>query len=120
MAINALIDFGTDFADLLDDWTGTRAGVGSDNTEGVYVPGTPTPLSFKATPPQPINQNEVVMDEGGEFIRSAEKAYTPDDVRNNDIVTYDGVKMFRVLEDGDRLPLGGHKKIYLVKVQNDN
>lgn len=116
----SLIDFAVDFAELLEPWTGARAGAGADNAEGVYVPGADVPLSFMATPPQPINQNDVVMDEGGEFIRSAEKTYTPDDVRNNDIVTYDGVKMFRALQNDDRTPLGSYKKVYLVKVQNDN
>lgn len=119
MAINALIDFGTDFADLLDDWTGTRAGVGADNAEGVYVPGASTPLSFKATPPQPINQNDLVIDEGGEFRRSIVKTYTPATLLINDRVTYVGT-LYEVHQIDERQPLGTYQKVYLVKVQNDN
>ena len=115
----SIIDFGTDFAEILESWTGTRAGVGADNTEGVYVPGTPVALSFKATPPQPINQNDLVIDEGGEFRRSIVKTYTPATLLINDRVTYGGT-LYEVHQIDERQPLGTYQKVYLVKVQNDN
>lgn len=116
---NPLIDFGADFADLLESWTGARAGAGSDNAEGVYVPGVDVPLSFLATPPQPINQNDLVMEEGGEFRRSIVKTYTPEALQINDRVTYGGVT-YEVHQIDERQPLGSYQKAYLVKVQNDN
>jgi hypothetical protein len=114
-----LIDFATDFADLLENWTGTRAGVGSDNDEGVFVHGADVPLSFKATPPQPIGQNDLVMDEGGEFRRSIVKTYTPFVLLINDRVTYAGTT-YEVHQIDERQALGTYQKVYLVKVQNDN
>jgi len=119
MAINALIDFGTDFAELLEQWTGTRAGEGADNAEGVYVPGVATALSFMAMPPQPVNQNDLVMDEGGEFRRSIVKTYTPATLLINDRVTYADT-LYEVHQIDVRQPLGSYQKVYLVKVQNDN
>ena len=115
----SLIDFGTDFAELLEPWTGTRAGAGADNAEGVFVPGVSAPLSFSATPPQPINQNDLVMDEGGEFRRSIVKTYTPFTLLINDRVTYGGT-LYEVHQIDERQPLGSYQKAYLVKVQNDN
>lgn len=114
-----LIDFATDFAELLEPWTGTRAGAGADNAEGVYVPGTPVAIAFDATPPQPIKQNELAMDEGGEFRRSIVKTYTPATLLINDRVTYAGV-LYEVHQIDERQPLGAYQKVFLVKVQNDN
>lgn len=114
-----LIDFATDFAELLEPWTGTRAGAGTDDAEGNYAPGTPAALSFMATPPQPINQNDLVMDEGGEFRRSIVKTYTPAVLLINDRVTYAGT-LYEIHQIDERQPLGSYQKVYLVKVQNDN
>ena len=116
---SALIDFGADFAELLESWTGTRAGVGADNAEGVYVPGADVPLAFLAPPPPPINQNDLVMDEGGEFRRSIVKTYTPATLLISDRVTYAGT-LYEVHQIDERQPLGTYQKVYLVKVQNDN
>jgi hypothetical protein len=115
----SLIDFGADFAELLEPWAGTRAGAGSDDAEGNYVPGVDVPLSFLATPPQPINQNDLVMDEGGEFRRSIVKTYTPAVLLINDRVTYGGT-LYEAHQIDERQPLGSYQKVYLVKVQNDN
>jgi hypothetical protein len=115
----SLIDFGIDFAELLEPWTGARAGAGTDDAEGNFVPGATVPLSFSATPPQPINQNDLVMDEGGEFRRSIVKTYTPFTLLINDRVTYGGT-LYEVHQIDERRPIGSYQKAYLVKVQNDN
>jgi hypothetical protein len=117
--VNPLIDFAVDFADLLDSWTGSRAAAGADNSEGVFVPGVAVPLSFRATPPQPINQNDLVQDEGGEFRRSVVKTYTSAVLLINDRLTYAGT-VYEVHQIDERQPLGTYQKVYLVKVQNDN
>ena len=114
-----LIDFATDFAELLVPWTGSRAGAGADNAEGVFVPGTPVALAFNATPPQPIKQNELAMDEGGEFRRSIVKTYTPFALLINDRVTFAST-LYEVHQIDERQPLGTYQKVYLVKVQDDN
>ena len=117
--VNPLIDFAADFAELLEAWAGNRAGAGADNAEGVFVRGVAVPLSFKATPPQPLNQNDLIQDEGGEFRRSIVKTYTPFALLINDRVTY-GSTLYEVHQIDERQPLGSYQKVYLVKVQNDN
>ena len=112
------IDFANDFADLLIPWTGSRPGVGADDAEGNYVPGTPAPLSFNATPVQPLNQKELKRQEGGEFVTSWVKAYTPTELFNNDIVT-DNAVTYKVMQVEPRDRLGGHFKFYCRKVQDD-
>jgi hypothetical protein len=114
-----LIDFAADFADLLTDWSGVRRSAGSDNAEGVFVPGAEVPFTFKAVPPQPITMNELQQVEGGEFTRSIVKTYTPYPLLNNDIVTYDGID-YEMLQFDNRGPLGSHRKAYLVRVQDDH
>lgn len=115
----SLIDFGTEFAELLEQWAGTRAGAGTDDAEGNYVPGADAPLSFLAAPPQPIKQNELVMDDGGEFARSIVKTYTPATLLINDQVAYGGT-LYEVHQIDERQPLGSYQKVYLVKVQDDH
>jgi hypothetical protein len=115
----SLIDFGPVFSDMLELWTGTRAGAGTDDAEGNYVPGAAVPLLFLAMPPQPISQNDLVMEEGGEFRRSTVKTYTPFGLLINDRVTY-GVTLYEVHQVDERQPLGSYQKVYLVKVQDDN
>lgn len=105
----SLIDFAVDFAELLEPWTGARAGAGADNAEGVYVPGVDVPLSFSATPPQPIKQNELAMEEGGEFRRSIVKTYTPFTLLINDRVSYGGT-LYEVHQIDERQPLGSYQR----------
>lgn len=114
-----LIDFGTDFADLLVKWSGSRAGAGSDNAEGVFLPGVAVPFAFMAVPPQPMTMNELQMEEGGEFVRSLVKTYTPYALQINDVLTFRGIS-YEVHRIDDRQPLGRFLKVTLRKVQNDN
>jgi len=113
-----LINFASDFADLLVSWAGLRMAAGTDDTEGNYVPGTAVPFTIRATPCQPLTQNELQMVEGGSFDRSIVKTYTADTVLNGDLLTYNSVQ-YKVMQFDDRQPLGTYVKIYLVKVQND-
>lgn len=113
-----LIDFANDFADLLIPWTGTRPGIGADDDEGNHVPGVPTPLSFTATPVQPLNQNELKQQEGGEFVSSWVKAYSPFEVLINDVVTDNDVT-YLVMQREPRNRLGGHHKFYCRAIQDD-
>ena len=114
-----IIDLATEFADLLVPWAGARLSAGTDDAEGNYVPGTSVPFTIRATPCQPLTQNELQMVEGGSFDRSIVKTYTADTVLNSDLLTYNGIQ-YKVMQFDDRQPLGTYQKVYLVKVQNDN
>lgn len=114
-----LIDFASDFADLVTGWGGVRLASGADNAEGIFVPGAAVPFTFKAVPPQPITMNEQQQVEGGEFARSIVKTYTPYALMLNDLVTFGGID-YEVLQLDTRDPLGTYRKAYLVKVQNDH
>lgn len=113
-----LIDFANDFADLLVPWTGTRASAGSDDAQGRYVEGASSALSFDATPVQPLTQNELRQQEGGEYVGSRVKTYSPFALLNNDIITGDGVT-YQVMQIDNRAQLGTYTKAFLIKVQND-
>lgn len=114
-----LIDFANEFSEFLVPWTGSRPTAGADNAEGVYVPGASVPLSFQAVPVQPLTMKELQMVEGGEFVRSIVKTYTPFALEINDIVSYLG-ENYEIHQIDQRDPLGTYRKVYLVKVQNDH
>lgn len=113
-----IIDFANEFSDLLVAWTGTRETAGADNAAGQYVPGTPTPLSFMATPVQPLSMRELKQQDGGEFVGSTVKTYTAFDVQINDVLTYRGIN-YQVRQINDRDTFGGYRQAMLTKVQND-
>lgn len=114
-----LIDFAASFASLLVRWDGSRTGAGADDDEGNFVPGVAAPFSFMAVPPQPLTMNELQMQDGGEFVRSLVKTYTPYALQINDVVTFDGIS-YEVHRIDDRQTLGRYIKATLRKVQNDN
>lgn len=113
-----IIDFASEFSDLLAAWTGTRETAGADNAAGQYVPGASAPLEFMATPVQPLSMRELRQQEGGEFVGSTVKTYTAFPVLINDVLTYRGIS-YQVRQIDDREPFGGYLKVMLMKVQND-
>jgi hypothetical protein len=96
----------------------SRAATGSDDSEGNHVSGTPTTVTIKAMPVQPVKMGDMVRDDGGEFVRSSVKTYTQYAVVQNDLITFRSVQ-YKVLQVDDRDPIGGHYKVIMVKVQND-
>lgn len=113
-----MIDFAADFADLLEDWTLTTTTAGSVGDYGQWVPGADVVSTIQAVPPQPLNENELRQQEGGEYTSSLEKTYCTTAVPNGSKMSFDGID-YEVHQSETRSRLGGHHKLILRRIVGD-
>ena len=117
-----LIDFGSDFAELLIKHTGLRYRAGTKDSRGRLQEGATTCFKFKGTYPQPAGQDDMsILPEGTEVssalvIHSVQKLNTVDNAKKADVVTWEGVD-YLVMQSDRRNHLGNYYRNLLKKVQ---
>tara|TARA_R100000544_G_C2220133_1_gene56996 strand:- start:866 stop:1234 length:369 start_codon:yes stop_codon:yes gene_type:complete len=117
-----LIDFGSDFAELLIKHTGLRYRAGTKDDRGRMKEGVNSCFSFKGTYPQPVTQDDMVMlPEGTEVsstlvIHSVQKLNVVGGKKKADTVTWEGVD-YLVMQSDRRNHLGNYYRNVIKKVQ---
>tara|TARA_R110002167_G_scaffold98927_3_gene259820 strand:- start:10881 stop:11249 length:369 start_codon:yes stop_codon:yes gene_type:complete len=117
-----LIDFGSDFAELLINHDGLRYGAGTKDDRGRFIEGSSSPLRFRGTYPQPSTQDDmVILPEGTEVsstlvIHSVQKLKVVDGTKKADIVIWEGVD-YMVMQSNRRNHLGSYYRNVIKKVQ---
>lgn len=124
-----LIDFDDSFGDMLIRWTGQRFSPGYTNDEGVWVDGASQPISFMATPHQPVGSEsmQLAKKEDGQLVDDLRKVYTSfplrsrDESKNPDIITDpDSGLQYEVIRVAQRNRQGGYYKAIIEKLQGDS
>lgn len=117
-----LIDFASDFSDLLIKHSGLRYGAGTKNNEGRFQAGTSASFSFKGTYPQPASQDDMTMlPEGTDVtsslvLHSVQKLNVVDGNKKADVVIWEGVN-YLVMQSNRRNHLGSYYRNLIIKVQ---
>lgn len=123
-----MIDFDNDFGDLLIQWSGVRKTAGQ-RVDYQWVPGSESPITFMATPHQPVGDTEInlVKLEDGEKIEDMRKLYTSfalqtrkGDVDADALTDPDSGEQYEVRQVSDRDRLGGHYKAIIKRIQWDS
>ena len=118
----SLIDFESEFSDLLIRHTGLRYGAGTKDSRGRLVAGTSNPFTFKGTYPQPANEDDMsLLPEGTEVVsalvlHSVQKLNVVDGDKKADIVVWEGVN-YLVMQSDRRNHLGKYYRNVIRKVQ---
>lgn len=117
-----LIDFGSEFSDLLIKHSGLRFGAGTKNSKGRFEAGTSTLFTFKGTTPQPANQDDMnMLTEGTDVqsslvLHSVHKLNVVEGDKKADIVIWEGAN-YLVMQSNRRNNLGGYYRNLIIKVQ---
>lgn len=118
----SLIDFESDFADLLIKHSGFRYSAGTKDDRGRIKAGSSAPFTFKGTYPQPANQDDMSMlPEGTDVVsalvlHSVQKLNVVDGDVKADIVVWEGVN-YLVMQSNRRNHLGKYYRNVIRKVQ---
>ncbi len=117
-----LIDFESEFADLLITYDGIRYGQSSKDADGRAIAGAGTPFEVKATYPQPAGQNDFrLLPEGSTpssalVIHATERLVITQGGKKGDVIIWQGEQYF-VMQVNERNNLGGHYRTLIRKVQ---
>lgn len=120
-----LFDFNQVWGDQFISYTLIRYSAGSDNAEGVYVPGASTTQIIQGMPPQPLNEKELMQFTDGQKTQDIQKIYTSFPVRvrtgeiNADRFQFEG-KEYEVIKVETRDILGNYYKATVRKIQGDS
>ena len=119
----SLIDFASDFSDLLVTHNGLRHAATIKDSEGRAIAGSQTAFTFKGTYPQPAGQNDLkLLPEGSTpssaiVIHSVQQLNITENGVKGDIVVWGGHDYF-VMQCDKRNNLGGHYRNLCRKVQS--
>ena len=122
MLIMKLIDFGSDFADLLIKHNGLRYVAGTIDENGRVQDGANSGFTFKGTYPQPLTQDDmVILPEGTDVsstlvIHSVQKLNVVNGKKKADTVIWEGVN-YLVMQSDRRNHLGNYYRNVVKKVQ---
>jgi len=117
-----LIDFASEFADLLITHNGERFGATTKGAEGRATPTAATPFKFKGTYPQPAGANDLrILPEGSTptsalVVHSVQKLNITENGTKGDIVIWEDDR-YLVLQSNKRNNLAGNYRNLIRKVQ---
>lgn len=118
----SLIDFASDFSDLLIAHNGLRHSATTKDAEGRAIAGGQTAFTFKGTYPQPAGQNDLkLLPEGSTpssaiVIHSVQQLNITENGVKGDIVVWEGDN-YLVMQCNKRNHLGTHYRNLCRKVQ---
>ena len=109
--------FGAEMVDAV--W---RDGTAGSNVDGVWVPGSTTPVNIRIVAPQPMKADEMAKLPAGEHVSDYVVTWaetlalgTRDGLKDADTIEWDG-KTYEVTQDSDRKVLGGFIRVVMKKV----
>lgn len=117
-----LINFESDFSDLLTTHNGERFGPTVKSAEGRAVSGAGTPFTFTGTYPQPARANDLKkLPEGSTLsssiiVHSVQKINISTGGVTGDVLILDGDR-YRAMQQNPRSPLAGNYRTMFVKIQ---
>jgi hypothetical protein len=117
-----LIDFASDFADLLITFEGESYEATTKSSEGRAVAGREVRFTFKATYPQPAGQNDLKLLPEGSLpssalvIHATTRLHITENSDKADVVWYKGDK-YLVMQVNERDALAGNYRTLMRKIQ---
>lgn len=120
-----LFDFNEVWGDQFISYTLLRFSAGSDNSEGVYVPGGSTSQTVYGMPPQDVDEKTLEQLEDGQKIGDIQKIYTSFHARerdgdvNADRFVFEGFE-YEVIKLSTRDILGNYYRVIVRKIQGDS
>lgn len=119
-----LFDFNQVWGDQFINYTLKRYSAGSDNNEGVYVPGGFSTQIVQGMPPQDVDEKSLEQLEDGQKIGDIQKIYTSFPARerdgdiNADRFVFEGHE-YEVIKRSTRNILGNYYRLIVRKIQGD-
>ena len=117
-----LIDFASEFSDLLIKHTGERYGSTTKDADGRAIASATTAFTFKGTYPQPASENDLkILPEGSTpssavVIHSVQKLNITEGSKKGDIVIWENDR-YLVLQSNKRNHLASNYRNLIRKVQ---